>query len=327
MGEKETSIYDRVAEALGAVNAEEQEAPTAQEEQVAEPTTEDAASTEAAQVAEPTAQTAPIATSATETAATSAAVEEDTNSLLGQAMQLIRAQNERIAQLQEVARQSQTAVGQQSELAQNTIDSALAQPAAEIEIPVLNMQELQYQSPDEQKAALDAWQNAMVNAISDRVAAQYRAQIEPIKRNYEDNQRIAANEAAKAQLANSPYFKDFRTNEKAIEDFIASNPELASMDAGKRYALGALAVRGRNYDPDAKPTDEQIVDMVMNSPTAQKMLDTRRAQAIQQKNADIPTVMPSTGYSTAAAVPKPEVAKNKEELLDRIRHGLFGGNA
>lgn len=327
MGEKETSIYDRVAEALGSMDTEGQEDPTVQGAQAAEAMTDGAASADTAQVAEPTSRAVPEATPVADTTATAEAVGEDTNSLLAQAMQLIRAQNERIAQLQEVARQSQAAVGQQSELAQNAIDSTLTQPTAEIEIPVLNMQELQYQSPDEQEAALNAWQNAMVNAISDRVAAQYRSQIEPIKHSYEENQRIAANEAAKAQLANSPYFKDFRANEKAIEDFIASNPELASMDAGKRYALGALAVRGRNYDPEAKPTDEQIVDMVMNSPTVQKMLDTRRAQAIQQKNADIPVVMPSTGYSTAAAVPKPEVAKNKEELLDRIRHGLFGGNA
>jgi hypothetical protein len=236
---------------------------------------------------------------------------------------MIQQQNQQIAQMQAMIQNQNAAISQQSQAAETAIDNAMTQPAVEVQIPVLDMGQLQYQSPEEQQAALGAWQQAMVDAITNRVSAQY----EPIRRSYEDNQRIAANEAAKASLANNPMFSDFRANESAIEAFLQQNPELAGMDAGKRYALGALAVRGRNYDPTAKPTDDQIVEMVMNSPGAQKMLDARRAQAVQQKNAEIPTVAPSVGYSSASAVPKPEVAKDHNELLSRIRGGLFGGNA
>lgn len=300
---RETSIYEQVAAAFEAEGNEnpEESAPAATEE----PAQEDvppAQETEPAQE-----ETAP----ATVPAAPASAPVDSTAML----MAMIQQQNQQIAQMQAMIQNQNAAIGQQSQAAETAIDNAMTQPAVEVQIPVLDMGQLQYQSPEEQQAALGAWQQAMVDAITNRVSAQY----EPIRRSYEDNQRIAANEAAKASLANNPMFSDFRANESAIEAFLRQNPELAGMDAGKRYALGALAVRGRNYDPTAKPTDDQIVEMVMNSPGAQKMLDARRAQAVQQKNAEIPTVAPSVGYSSASAVPKPEAPQNLEELREGIR--------
>lgn len=329
MGEdKETSIYDRVSAAFGEMQGGEEQpeqVQTAEPEQdiapeqgaAEEPTSEVGQSAE-----QPVAQPQEVQPMVQETATQ----QSEQGGLLAQAMSLIRSQNQRLAQLEEALKQSQSTVQQQSRTAENAIEASMTQPTVEVQIPVLDMHELQYKTPEEQNAELGAWQQAMVDAISNRVSAQYRSQIEPIKQAYEEKQRLAANEAAKAQIANNPMFSDFRTNENAIEAFLQQNPELANMDASKRYALGALAVRGRNYDPSAKPSDEQIVEMLMNSPTAQKMLDTRRAQALQQKNAEIPTIVPSSGYSTSAAVRKPDVAKDKDELLSRIRQGLFGNN-
>lgn len=303
---RETSIYEQVAaafEAEGNKNPEES-APAATEE----PAQEDvppAQETEPAQE-----ETAPATVPASP-----APAPVDSTAML---MAMIQQQNQQIAQMQAMIQNQNAAISQQSQAAEAAIDNAMTQPAVKVQIPVLDMGQLQYQSPEEQQSALGAWQQAMVEAITNRVSAQY----EPIRRSYEDNQRIAANEAAKASLANNPMFSDFRTNEGAVEAFLQQNPELANMDAGKRYALAALAVRGRNYDPTAKPTDDQIVEMVMNSPGAQKMLDARRAQAVQQKNAEIPTIAPSVGYSSASAVPKPETPKNLEELRARV-HSAF----
>lgn len=308
MGENnEGSIYERVAAAFEADGNENPEEPAAETTETAEVQEETDPAPAEETPAEPVQEAVP--------AANETAPANSGSDLLAQAMAMIRAQNQQIAQMQAVIQQSQATVQQQSAMAENAIDSAMTQPAVQVQIPVLDMGQLQYQSPEEQQAALGAWQQAMVEAITSRVSAQY----EPIRKNYEDNQRIAANEAAKASLANNPMFSDFRANESAIEAFLQQNPELANMDAGKRYALGALAVRGRNYNPAAKPSDEQIVEMVMNSPGAQKMLDTRRAQMVQQKNAEIPTVAPSVGYSSASAVPKPEPPKNLEELREGIR--------
>lgn len=305
---KETSIYERVAaafEAEGNENpVESAEEPVVTEEPVQEDVPPAQEQTPAQEEVPPTVQeSAPAAPSA------------DSNAALQQAFAVIQQQSQQLAQLQAMIQQQNAAIGQQSQMAETAIDNAMTQPAVEVQIPVLDMGQLQYQSPEEQQAALGAWQQAMVEAITNRVSAQY----EPIRRSYEDNQRIAANEAAKTTLANNPMFSDFRANEGAVEAFLQQNPELANMDAGKRYALAALAVRGRNYDPTAKPTDDQIVEMVMNSPGAQKMLDARRAQAVQQKNAEIPVIAPSVGYSSASAVPKPETPKNLEELREGIR--------
>ena len=309
---REPSIYEQVAAAFEAEGNEnpEESAPAAAEAPVQE---------ETPPAQEPVQEETPAAPATAQEPVQDAPPADNTAML----MAMIQQQNQQIAQMQMMIQQQNAAIGQQSQAAETAIDNAMTQPAVEVQIPVLNMEQLQYQSDEDRQAALGAWQQAMVEAITNRVSAQY----EPIRQSYENNQRIAANEAAKASLANNPMFSDFRANEGAIEAFLQQNPELAGMDAGRRYALGALAVRGRNYDPTAKPTDEQIVEMVMNSPGAQKMLDSRRAQAVQQKNAEIPVVAPSVGYSTASAVPKPETAKNKDELLGRIRSGLFGGNA
>lgn len=305
----ETSIYERVAAAFEA-EGNENPVESAEEPVVTEePVQEDVPPTQETEPVQ--AETAPATVQEVET---NPAPVDNTAML----MAMIQQQNQQIAQMQMMIQQQNAAVQQQSQAAETAIDNAMTQPTVEVQIPVLDMGQLQYQSPEEQQAALGAWQQAMVEAITNRVSAQY----EPIRRSYEDNQRIAANEAAKASLANNPMFSDFRTNEGAVEAFLQQNPELSNMDAGKRYALAALAVRGRNYDPTAKPTDDQIVEMVMNSPGAQKMLDARRAQAVQQKNAEIPTIAPSVGYSSASAVPKPETPKNLEELRARV-HSAF----
>ena len=302
----ETSIYERVAAAFEA-EGNENPVESAEEPVVTEePAQEEVPPAQETEPAQEETDPAPVQEAA------SNPVPVDNTAML---MAMIQQQNQQIAQMQMMIQQQNAAIGQQSQAAETAIDNAMTQPAVEVQIPVLDMGQLQYQSPEEQQAALGAWQQAMVEAITNRVSAQY----EPIRRSYEDNQRIAANEAAKASLANNPMFSDFRTNEGAVEAFLRQNPELANMDAGKRYALAALAVRGRNYDPTAKPTDDQIVEMVMNSPGAQKMLDARRAQAVQQKNAEIPVIAPSVGYSSASAVPKPETPKNLEELREGIR--------
>lgn len=302
----ETSIYERVAAAFEA-EGNENPVESAEEPVVTEePAQEEVPPAQETEPAQEETDPAPVQEAA------SNPVPVDNTAML---MAMIQQQNQQIAQMQMMIQQQNAAIGQQSQAAETAIDNAMTQPTVEVQIPVLDMGQLQYQSPEEQQAALGAWQQAMVEAITNRVSAQY----EPIRRSYEDNQRIAANEAAKASLANNPMFSDFRTNEGAVEAFLRQNPELANMDAGKRYALAALAVRGRNYDPTAKPTDDQIVEMVMNSPGAQKMLGARRAQAVQQKNAEIPVIAPSVGYSSASAVPKPETPKNLEELREGIR--------
>ena len=305
----ETSIYERVAAAFEA-EGNENPVESAEEPVVTEePAQEEVPPAQETEPAQEETDPAPVQEAA------SNPVPVDNTAML---MAMIQQQNQQIAQMQMMIQQQNAAIGQQSQAAETAIDNAMTQPTVEVQIPVLDMGQLQYQSPEEQQAALGAWQQAMVEAITNRVSAQY----EPIRRSYEDNQRIAANEAAKATLANNPMFSDFRANEGAVEAFLQQNPELANMDAGKRYALAALAVRGRNYDPTAKPTDDQIVEMVMNSPGAQKMLDARRAQAVQQKNAEIPVIAPSVGYSSASAVPKPETPKNLEELREGI-HSVF----
>lgn len=307
---KETSIYEQVAAAFEKAEGNENPVEFAEEPVVTEePAQEEALPAQETESVQKETDTAPVQEAA------SNPVPVDNTAML---MAMIQQQNQQIAQMQMMIQQQNAAIGQQSQAAENAIDNSMTHPAVEVQIPVLDMGQLQYQSPEEQQAALGAWQQAMVDAITNRVSAQY----EPIRRSYEDNQRIAANEAAKASLANNPMFSDFRTNEGAVEAFLRQNPELANMDAGKRYALAALAVRGRNYDPTAKPTDDQIVEMVMNSPGAQKMLDARRAQAVQQKNAEIPVIAPSVGYSSASAVPKPETPKNLEELRARV-HSAF----
>lgn len=229
-----------------------------------------------------------------------------------QVINALRQENSRLSQ--ELSRQ-QGAVQQQSEIMQGAIESAVAQP----QIPKLNFRELQYMSEDEQADAIQSWQDGVINALTER----QKAEIEPIRREYEDKRAAAADNAAKMSISSDPRFSDFGENSDEI-DRIAAMSDFAGMSPEKKYLYSALIARGMRNSPATKPSTEEIVKMAVSNPDVMRALEARRAQEVMDKNGQLPTLSASSGLSGANAMPEKSV-KTKEDLDARL-YSRFGFN-
>lgn len=234
--------------------------------------------------------------------------------LMAQVQQL-QAQN---AQLAQQVQQAQNTVQEQSQLAQNAVDTAAEQPT--INVPVLDFNEMQYDDDETRARKMADWQNAMVQMISDQVDRQRAGQLQPIIEDWQRNKRIAEDEAAKAQIWGDARFAGFKDRDAQIQQIIGANKEFDGMEAKRKYLLAGLIDRGLNQS--AAPTAEEIANLYRNSPDAQRIIDSERARTIAERNNQIPTIQPSSGLSTANAIPD-EAPKTKNDLWRRTDE-IFG---
>jgi hypothetical protein len=227
-----------------------------------------------------------------------------------QRLQQAEAQN---AQLMAQAQQAQQTVQEQSRAAQGAVDMATSQPS--ITIPVLDFNEMQYDDDETRARKMSEWQNAMVQQISDSVAKQYAGQLQPIKDDWEAKRKAAERESARQTIWGDSRFTDFKDRDERIQQIINANPELQGMDANRAYLMGGMIARGLDYNPT--PTAEQLVQWVQANPDAQRMLDQQKAQAVADRNQQIPTIQPSSGLNTANAIPE-SIPQSMDDVRDRM---------
>jgi len=225
-------------------------------------------------------------------------------------MERLKAAEAQNAQLMQQFQQAQATVQDQSQVAQNALETATNQPS--VTVPVLDFNEMQYDDDATRAQKMQDWQNAMVQQISDAVQRQYAGQLQPIREDWENQRRIAEEEAARQTIWADSRFSDFKGRDEKIRQILSANPEIAALGANKSYLVGGLMARGMDYNPN--PSPEDVVRMVQNSPEAQKMLDTQRAQQIAERNQQVPTIQPSSGMATANAIPD-----NTPQSMDELR--------
>jgi hypothetical protein len=227
-----------------------------------------------------------------------------------QRLQAAEAQN---AQLMAQAQQAQQTVQEQSQAAQGAVEMATSQPS--VTIPVLDFNEMQYDDDETRARKMADWQNAMVQQISDSVARQYAGQLQPIKEDWEAKRKAAERESARQAIWGDSRFTDFKDRDERIQQIINANPELQGMDPNRSYLMGGMIARGLDYNPN--PTAEQLVQWVQANPDAQRMLDQQKAQAVADRNQQIPTVLPSSGLNTANAIPE-SIPQSMDDVRDRM---------
>ena len=235
--------------------------------------------------------------------------------MLATALQMLRASREENARLSQMISQQGAAMNQQSQIAEQAAMDSMAKPEA---IPAIDFSQLQYMNDEERAAAIGAWQNAIIA----QATANARAEFAPVKADYEAKNRMAAENAAKNAIFSDPRFSDFTNNSTDI-DRIAASEVFKNATPEQKYLYSGLIARGMHYDPAAKPSTDDIVKMVMENPDALKAIETKRAQEIRDKNADLPVLSGSSGMSGANPVPQNRV-KTREELEARMmkRFGL-----
>lgn len=252
-----------------------------------------------------------------------------------QAMHQLIAENARLSQAAQQqamqVNQANAAMQEQSKAAEGAIMNQFTPEAAMPKAspaptapPVLSLQEVSYLPPEEQQARLAQWQQESMNYAIRTAAAQIRDEITrdmaPVKEDYEAKRRIAENEAARTTLLNMPQFADLKGKEGDLDKIIAGTPLLQGATPDQRYMLAALISRGMNSG--RQMTTEELIEKASANPDVMKALEARRVAEIQQNNASLPKVVPSSGAGNANAVP--EDRPTDAEGVRKKLYGMFG---
>ena len=283
----------------------------------------DTAPTEAAQT-EPTAEpvqapTEPAAAPA-EPAAPAPQAEANPGAELlnriGSDYERMRQENEQlkdiVAQLKGVIPQFQNALQQQSQAAENTIVEEVIEP------PVFDVENVQYLSDDERRAATAKYSSAMADYARKTVLGEVMKEMQPIVDNYKRQTAEAADMTARNRIRSSKGFEDFDDYGDAIDRIAANTPGFDGIDPEMKYALSYMINRGinaMNQKPETETT-EMLVERVKNNPDALRALEEMRVKQVAEKNAAVPPVTASQGSATAPAV-KPEPPQSLEEATER----------
>lgn len=244
------------------------------------------------------------------------------NTRLNQAMQQRELQFNQLNAQQNAAMQEQSKAAETAIMGQFTPEAAIpkSSPASTTAAPVLNFSEISYLPPEEQQARLSQWQQESMNYAIRTATAQIRdeitREIAPVKEDYEAKRRIAENDAARTTLLNMPQFADMKGKEGDLDKIIAVNPLLQGAKPDQRYLLAALISRGMNASHQM--TTEELIEKASANPDVMKALEARRVSEIQQNNAALPKVVPSSGMGNANAVPE-----EKPTNVDGIRNLLY----
>lgn len=235
---------------------------------------------------------------------------------IGSDYERMRQENEQlkdiVAQLKGVIPQFQNALSQQSQAAENTIVEEVIEP------PVFDVENVQYLSDDERRAATAKYSSAMADYARKTVLGEVMKEMQPIVDNYKRQTREAADMTARNRIRSSKGFEDFDDYGDAIDRIAANTPGFDGIDPEMKYALSYMINRGinaMNQKPETETT-EMLVERVKNNPDALRALEEMRVKQVAEKNAAVPPVTASQGSATAPAV-KPEPPQSLEEATER----------
>lgn len=235
---------------------------------------------------------------------------------IGSDYERMRQENEQlkdiVAQLKGVIPQFQNALSQQSQAAENTIVEEVIEP------PVFDVENVQYLSDDERRAATAKYSSAMADYARKTVLDEVMKEMQPIVDNYKRQTAEAADMTARNRIRSSKGFEDFDDYGDAIDRIAANTPGFDGIDPEMKYALSYMINRGinaMNQKPETETT-EMLVERVKNNPDALRALEEMRVKQVAEKNAAVPPVTASQGSATAPAV-KPEPPQSLEEATER----------
>lgn len=295
--------------------SEPETTPTGEEPAQTEPAAEPAQASEPAPAAEP-AQSEPAAQAEPPAPQTEANPGAELLNRIGSDYERMRQENEQlkdiVAQLKGVIPQFQNALQQQSQAAENTIVEEVIEP------PVFDVENVQYLSDDERRAATAKYSSAMADYARKTVLGEVMKEMQPIVDNYKRQTAEAADMTARNRIRSSKGFEDFDDYGDAIDRIAANTPGFDGIDPEMKYALSYMINRGinaMNQKPETETT-EMLVERVKNNPDALRALEEMRVKQVAEKNAAVPPVTASQGSATAPAV-KPEPPQSLEEATER----------
>jgi len=205
-----------------------------------------------------------------------------------------RAQQEN-EQLKARLAELEAAIQQQSQAAENTIVDEVLEP------PEFPIDGFEYLSDEERAQRLAEYNSAMAEYTKKQILKE----INPAIQYFQQQAKSAEYEATRNALASSPELKPIMDDFDGIDRVIQRTPELESLDPQRKLVIAALINKGiKAVNNQKEPTPEEIASQALQNPEAMRIIETKRAQQIAQKNQNIPKITASSGMSNAAAMPE-----------------------
>ncbi len=205
-----------------------------------------------------------------------------------------RAQQEN-EQLKARLAELEAAMQQQSQAAENTIVDEVLEP------PEFPIDGFEYLSDEERAQRLAEYNSAMAEYTKKQILKE----INPAIQYFQQQAKLAEYEATRNALASSPELKPIMDDFDGIDRVIQRTPELESLDPQRKLIIAALINKGiKAVNNQKEPTPEEIASQALQNPEAMRIIETKRAQQIAQKNQNIPKITASSGMSNAAAMPE-----------------------
>lgn len=289
------TLNDVLPEILARGDAQEQPEPT--ENEILQPETPENQAEEQSPVQEPAVEqdVPPEDQTAEQAVSQQPAVEPNTLDAILTATEAYQRAQQENEQLKARLAELEAAMQQQSQAAENTIVDEVLEP------PEFPIDGFEYLSDEERAQRLAEYNSAMAEYTKKQILKE----ISPAIQYFQQQSKLAEYEATRNALASSPELKPLMDDFDGIDRVIQRTPELESLDPQRKLIIAALINKGiKAVNNQKEPTPEEIASQALQNPEAMRIIETKRAQQIAQKNQNIPKITASSGMSNAAAMPE-----------------------
>lgn len=289
------TLNDVLPEILARGDAQEQAEPT--ENEILQPETPETQAEVQAPVQEPAVEqnVSTEDTTAEQAVSQQPTVEPNTLDAILTATEAYQRAQQENAQLKARIAELEAAMQQQSQAAGNTIVDEMLEP------PQFPIDGFEYLSDEERAQRLAEYNSAMAEYTKKQILKE----IAPAIQYFQQQSKLAEYEATRNALASSPELKPIMDDFDGIDRVIQRTPELESLDPQRRLIIAALINKGiKAVNNQKQPTPEEIASQALQNPEAMRIIETKRAQEIAQKNQNVPKITASSGMSSAVAMPE-----------------------
>lgn len=289
------TLNDVLPEILARGDAQEQPEPA--ENEILQPETPETQAEEQAPVQEPDVEqnVSTEDTTAEQAVSQQPTVEPNTLDAILTATEAYQRAQQENAQLKARIAELEAAMQQQSQAAENAIVDEMLEP------PEFPLDGFEYLSDEERAQRLAEYNSAMAEYTKKQILKE----ISPAIQYFQQQSKLAEYEATRNALASSPELKPLMDDFDGIDRVIQRTPELESLDPQRRLIIAALINKGiKAMNNQKQPTPEEIASQALQNPEAMRIIETKRAQQIAQKNQNVPKITASSGMSSAVAMPE-----------------------
>lgn len=213
---------------------------------------------------------------------------------LNELVNLIATMRQENEQLRAAAEQAQKVNTESAEVAEEAQLTGLLEP------PTLDFTVLEYAEPDVKQAAFEEYSRKLADYSREQAKMEMEKSFAPVMDSYKREEAQARENNAISTLSGMAELDGFADDLPQIKAILQNNKTLSGIEPQERYMLGYFLNKGIQSKRTPQKTPDQMADEVMNNPEVMRIIEARRAAAIEAKNADVPILEASRGLASSS---------------------------